>query len=94
MSKIKEKKLNSIKSEMEEIKRFIVSSNEIDNSEDNKIDYPNNNEDTVTLTKIVNNENKLDNDNNLVEIKKELETLKKAIDINKNLLHEILSKIK
>ena len=79
---------------MEEIKRFIVSSNEIDNSEDNKIDYPNNNEDTVTLTKIVNNENKLDNDNNLVEIKKELETLKKAIDINKNLLHEILSKIK
>ena len=79
---------------MEEIKRYIVSSNEIDNAEDNKIDYPHNNEDTITLTKIVNNENKLDNDNSIVEIKKELETLKKAIDVNKNLLNEILSKIK
>jgi len=94
LSKIKEKKLNSIKSEMEEIKKFIISSNDLGNSEQNKINYSNNNEDTITLTKIVNNENKLDNDNNLVEIKKELETLKKAIDINKNLLHEILSKIK
>ena len=40
MSKIKEKKFNSIKSEMEEIKKFIVSNNDSDNSEQNKIDYP------------------------------------------------------
>ncbi len=95
MSKIKTKKLNSIKSEMEEIKKFIVSSNNLINSEQNKINYTNNNdEDTVILTKIVNKENKLDNDNKLVEIKKELQELKKAIDINKNLLNDILLKIK
>ena len=95
MSKIKEKKLNSIKSEMEEIKKFIVSSNDLGNSEQNEINYSNNyNEDTVTLTKIVNKENNLDNNNNFVEIKKELKELKEAIDINKNLLNEILLKIK
>ncbi len=95
MSKIKEKKLNSIKSEMEEIKKFIVSSNDLGNSEKNKTYNSNNNDDdTLTLTKIVNKENKLDSDDNLVEIKKELKELKKAIDINKNLLNEILLKIK
>ena len=95
MSKIKEKKLNSIKSEMEEIKKFIVSSNDLGNSEQNEINYSNNrDENTITLTKIVNKENKLDNNNNLGEIKKELKELKEAIDINKNLLNEILLKIK
>ena len=94
MSKIKEKKLNSIKSEMEEIKKFIVSSNDLGKSEQNKICYSNNNEDTLTLTKIVNKDNELDNENNLVEIKKELKELKEAIDINKNLLNDILLKIK
>ena len=95
MSKIKEKKLNSIKSEMEEIKKFIVSSNDLDNSKQNKLNYSNNNdEDTITLTKIVNKENNLDNSNNLYEIKKELIELKEAVDINKNLLNEILLKIK
>ena len=94
MSKIKEKKLNSIKSEMEEIKKFIISSNDLGNSEQNKINYSNSNEDTITLTKIVNYENKLDNNNDLGEIKKELKELKEAIDINKNLLNEILLKIK
>ena len=95
MSKIKEKKLNSIKSDMEEIKKFILSNDELDNSEQNKTDYLNNNdEDTVTLTKIVNKDNKLYDNNNLDEIKKELIELKEAIDINKNLLNEILLKIK
>ena len=42
LSKIKEKKLNSIKSEMEEIKKFIVSNNELDNSEEKQTDYFNN----------------------------------------------------
>ena len=95
MSKIKEKKLNSIKSEMEEIKKFIVSNNELDSSEQKQTDYFNNNdEDTVTLTKIVNKEDKLHNNNNLGEIKKELVELKEAININKSLLNEILLKIK
>ena len=94
MSKIKEKKINSIKSEMEEVKKFIISNSDLDNSEHNKIDYNNNDEDTVILTKIVNKENNLDNSNNLYEIKKELIELKEAVDINKNLLNEILLKIK
>ena len=95
MSKIKEKKLNSIKSEMEEIKKFIVSNNELDSSEQKQTDYFNNNEeDTVTLTEIVNKEDKLNNNNNLGEIRKELIELKEAININKSLLNEILLKIK
>ena len=95
MSKIKEKKLNSIKSEIEEIKKFIVSNNDLDSSEQNKTYYLNNNdEDTVTLTKIVNKEDKFNNNNNLYEIKKELIELKEAIDINKNILNEILLKLK
>ena len=94
MSKIKEKKINSIKSEMEEVRKFIISNSDLDNSEQNKIDYNNNDEDTVILTKIVNKENNLDNSNNLYEIKKELIELKEAVDINKNLLNEILLKIK
>ena len=95
MNKIKEKKLNSIKSEMEEIKKFIVSNNELDNTKQNKTDYLNNNdEDTITLTKIVNKENKLHNNNILGDINKELIELREAIDNNKNILNEILLKIK
>ena len=95
MSKIKEKKLNSIKSEMEEIKKFIVSNNELNSSEQKKTDYFNNDdEDTVTLTEIVSKEDKLHNNNNLDEIQKGLIELKEAININKSLLNEILLKIK
>ena len=95
LSKIREKKLNSIKSEMNEIKKYIVSKNDLDNLEQDKTNYSiNNNEDTVTLTKIVSDEDKNQNYNNLDEIKKELIELKKAIDMNNNLLNEILLKIK
>ena len=95
LSKIREKKLNSIKSEMAEIKKFIVSNNDLDKSEQNEIDYLNNSyEDTVTLTKIVNKENKLNYNKNLDGIKKELQELRTAIENNKNLLNEILLKIK
>ncbi len=95
LSKNKEKKLNSIKSEMEEIKHYIVSNNDLDSFEQNKTDVlDNNDEDTVTLTKIVNKEDKFNNNNNLGEIKKELVELKEAIEINKNLLNEILLIIK
>ena len=95
MSKIREKKLNSIKSEMNEIKKFIASKNDLDNFEQDQKNYLNSNdEDTVTLTKIVGNEDKNQNYNNLGEVKKELIELKKAIDMNNNLLNEILLKIK
>ena len=95
LSKIREKKLNSIKSEMNEIKKFIASKNDLDNFEQDQTNYlSSNDEDTVTLTKIVRNEDKNQNYNNLGEIKKELIELKKTIDINNNLLNEILLKIK
>ena len=95
MSKIKEKKLNAIKSEMEEIKNFVLSNDVLDNSEQNKNDYfNNNNEDTLTLTKIVNKKEKFNNNDTLGELKQELIELKNAVDINKNLLNEILLKLK
>ena len=95
MSKIREKKLNSIKSEMEEIKKSIVSTNNLDNSENNKTDYSNNNdEDTLILTQIVQDEKNSNNNNELSQIKKDILELKKAIEINKNLLNEILLRIK
>ena len=80
---------------MEEIKNFIVSNNELDNSEQKQTDYFNNNdENTLILTEIVNKEDKYNNNNNLNQIKKELIELKEAININKSLLNEILLKIK
>ena len=80
---------------MEEIKKFIISNNDSDISEQNKTDFlNNNNEDTVTLTKIVQDEKELYNYNNLGEIKKDLTELKKAVQINKDLLNEILLRIK
>ena len=95
MSKIKEKKLNSIKSEMKEIKNYILSNNDTDSSDQNEKDYLiNNDENTLTLTKIVNKEEKFSNNSTLGELKKELIKLKNAVDINKNLLNEILLKLK
>ena len=95
LSKIKEKKLNSIKSEIEEIKKFIVSNNDSDSTEKNKTDYLNNkDEDTVILTQIVQDEKNINNNNDLSVIKKDLLELKKTIEINTNLLNEILLRIK
>ena len=95
MSKIKEKKLNSIKSEMEEIKKYITSNDMSDISKENDTDFTKNNkDDTLTLTKIVKDQNKILNYKDLDEIKKELIKLKSAIDDNKDLLKEILLKIK
>ena len=80
---------------MEEIKNSIVSTNNLDNSENNKTDYSNNNDEgTLILTQIVQDEKNLNNNNELSEIKKDILELKKAIEINKNLLSEILLRIK
>ena len=80
---------------MEEIKKFIVSNNDLDNSKQNETNYLNNNDDdTVTLTNIVQNEKEYNNIKDLREIKKNLIELKNAIEVNKNLLNEILLTIK
>ncbi len=95
MSKIKEKKLNLIKSEIKEIKKYISSDNTLDISKENYTDNFNNKvDDTLTLTNIVKEQNKLINNNDLEDIKKELKDIKCVIDDNKNLLKEILLKIK
>ena len=90
MSKIKEKKLNLIKSEIEDIKKFITSNDKSDGPEHNEKNNYDNIDDTFTLTEIVQNNIK---DVDLVEIKKDLQLLKSAINNNENLLKEILSKI-
>ena len=79
---------------MEEIKKFIVSNNDSDSTEKNKTDYLNNkDEDTVTLTQIVQDEKNINNNNDLSVIKKDFR-IKKTIEINTNLLNEILLRIK
>ena len=78
---------------MEQIKKYIVSSHTFDNSKDYDTNFSNNNSnDTLTLTKVVENENKITNNNDLNEIKKELIELKHAISDNNQILKEILSK--
>ena len=95
MSKIKEKKLNSIKSEIEEIKKYVKSSNMLDIDQKNNAEFSNNIvNDTLTLTNIVNEENKVINNRDLDIIKNELIELKSAIYDNKDLLEKILLKIK
>tara|TARA_B100000963_G_scaffold311328_1_gene288262 strand:+ start:654 stop:941 length:288 start_codon:yes stop_codon:yes gene_type:complete len=95
LNKIKEKKLNSIKAEMEEIKKYIASSDSFNITNQNDYDYSNKNaNDTLTLTKVLKQENKLFYNKDLDEIKKELIELKSSIDENKELLQEILLKIK
>ena len=79
---------------MEEIKKYITSNDMLDISKQNDTDFSYNKvNDTLTLTKIVKEENKLFNNNELNEIKKELNELKSAIDGNQALLKEILLKI-
>ena len=93
LSKIKEKKLNSIKLEMEEIKKYITSSDTLDNTKQDETIFSNNNlDDTLILTNIVKEENKITNYRDLEEIKKELKELKHAIIDNNKILKEILLK--
>ena len=95
MNKIKEKKLNAIKLEIEEIKNFTVSNCNSNIDEQNDKINPNNvSDDTLTLTKIIKPDDIPNNNNDLYYIKKDLETIKSAIKVNESLLKEILNKIK
>ena len=95
MNKIKEKKLNAIKSDILEIKDFVMSNsvnntNKIssDNYLDDKID------DTITLTKIVDIQNNSSNPTVLDIIKQDLDLLKSTLIEHEKILKEILLKIK
>ena len=95
MNKIKEKKLNAIKLEIEGIKNFTVSNNNSNIDEQNDIVSSNNvTDDTLTLTQIIKPDDIPNTNNDLYYIKKDLETLKSAIKVNESLLKEILNKIK
>ncbi len=95
MSKIKEKKINSIKSEIEEIKKFVTSNDMLNKSRQNDTEFSNNNEnDTLTLTNVIRDENIIINNRDLDIIKNELKELKSAINCNNDLLKEILLKDK
>jgi hypothetical protein len=95
LNKIKEKKLNAIKSDILEIKDFF-NSNDInitdEISSDNKLNDKV--EDTFTLTKIVNLENNQSNLKVLVDIKQDLDLLKSTLIEHEKILKGILLKIK
>ena len=80
---------------MEEIKKHITSSDMLDIFAKNHKELSNNDvNDTLILTNIKKEENKDINNSDLDKIKDELIELKSAIYDNKDLLKQILSKIK
>ena len=94
MNKIKEKKLKAIKSEIEEIKNFAVSNNYLSVDEQNdQANLISNSDDTLTLTKIIKQDDKNNNNKELYFIKKDLEALKSTVIRNENLLKEIYQKL-
>ena len=97
MNKIKEKKLNSIKSQIVEITDFVESSIEVTSKEifPNKNDNENEGKDTFILTKIIEpfpkSTSQLDN---LNFIKDELSVVKSILLKQEKTLESILLKIK
>ena len=95
MNTTKEKKLNAIKSEILEITKFVNSNKNDKNAgihtgKEIKIDS----NDTLTLTNIVNSEQKAGTKDDLAEIKNELFILKSMFIKQEIILNEILLKIK
>ena len=95
MNTAKEKKLNEIKSEILEITNFVTSNKKdenVDINTDKEINI--NSNDTLTLTNIVNGEQKVKTTDDLTEIKNELLTLKSMLTNQEIVLKEVLLKIK
>ena len=95
MSTAKEKKLNEIKSEILEITNFVTSNKKnenVDINTDKEINI--NSNDTLTLTNIVNGEQKVKTTDDLTEIKNELFILKSMLTKQEIVLKEVLLKIK
>ena len=94
MNKIKEKKLNSIKSQLNEINEFVkVNVNE---EVLKKVDVNNDKENnTLILTKIVNYKDKEQNTlNNIEEIRNELNIIKLMLIKQEKTMDEIILKIR
>ena len=80
---------------MEEIKKYVTTNDSFNTPKQNDKSYLSKEKnDTLTLTKIVNEENKIIYNNDLAQVKKQLIELKSSLDENKVILKEILLKIK
>ena len=93
MNKVKEKKLKAIKSEISEITKLVSSNitNELETTNYKKnVNLEN---DTLTLTKIVNNKNSDAENQKFIEIATELTDIKKVLYKQEIILEEILLKL-
>jgi hypothetical protein len=95
LNKVKEKKLNSIKSDILEIKDFVISNSINKTTQISSEDNLNNKvDDTITLTNIVDFESNVSNTSVLGNIKEDLNLLKSTLIKHEKILKEILLKIK
>ena len=97
MNKIKEKKLNSIKLQIDEISHFAKSTMDMEskkNSTDDFITLKKDKDDTITLTNIIGSDlkNKISPDN-FNNIKNELVEIQKVLNNHKIILDSILAKL-
>ena len=97
MNKIKEKKLNSIKLQIDEISHFAKSTTDMESkktSTDDFITLKKDKDDTITLTNIIGSDlkNKISPDN-FNNIKNELVEIKKVLNNHKIILDSILAKL-
>jgi len=94
VNKIKEKKLNSIKSQLNEINEFVKVN--FNDEVQKKVDINNDNENnTLILTKIVNYKDKEQNTlNNIEEIRNELNIIKLMLIKQEKTMDEIILKIR
>jgi hypothetical protein len=97
VNKIKEKKLNSIKLQIDEISHFAQSEIDSDlkkNSTDDFISLKEDKDDTITLTNIIDSDLKYKNSPyNLNDIKNELAEIQKVMNNHKIILDSILAKL-
>ena len=97
MNKIKEKKLDSIKLQIDEISNFVQSNIETDfkkKSADNFITLKEEKDNTVTLTNIVDSGLKIkDSPDKFNDIKNELAEIKIVLNNHKMILDSILEKL-
>ena len=97
MNKIKEKKLNSIKLQIDEISHFAKSTMDMESnktSTDDFITLKKERDDTITLTNIIDSDlkNKISPDN-FNNIKIELVEIQKVLNNHKIILDSILAKL-
>ena len=93
LNKVKEKKLKAIKSEISEISK-LVSSNTNNELEDNDPDdFKKSENDTITLTKIVDNVSNNYDKHQLEEISEELKNIRITLAKQDTILRDILLKL-